>query len=111
MPIRRGVHKPLEDAADALIKQALSTVTRHADKADILTPWKEQERKRKEVMVPSGTPDPSVRSGIFHRALNPEQGHLNSRQGSVRGHRISQPYSAVSEMPTAGFAESLWDQE
>lgn len=109
MPIRRGTHLPLEDAATALLKESLRGVTRHADKSDLLTPWKEQERRRREVYVPSGTPDPAIRSGIFYRGTNPSSPHLNSRGGIVRGRRISMP----SDLPTE-FARrdgSRWDQE
>lgn len=88
MPIRRGVHAALEEAADRLIKESLAGVTRHSDKSDILTPWKLQERQRREVMVPSGTPDSALRQGIFNRVLNPTSPHLNSRTGTAgRGHR------------------------
>jgi hypothetical protein len=89
MPLRFGVHADLEAAADAMIKQSLAGVTRHVDKSDILTPWKEQERRRREVYVPSGTPDSSNREGIFHRVTNPGSPHLNSRgRGTARGSRL-----------------------
>lgn len=71
----------MENEANRLIRESLQGVTKHSEKADILTPWKEQDRKRREVYVASGTPDPAVRRGIFHRALNPTQSHLNSRDG------------------------------
>lgn len=79
--MRYGVHKALEEEADALLKQSLAHVTSHAAKSDILTPWKEQERRRREVYVASGTPDPAIRKGMFRRSLNPVQSHLNSREG------------------------------
>lgn len=89
MPLRRGVHRDLEDAADAMIKESLKSVTRHSDKSDILTPWKEQERRRREIYVPSGTPDASNRQGIFHRTINTGSPHLNSRNSSTsRGSRV-----------------------
>lgn len=84
MPLRRGVHKPLEDAANALIKQSLRGVTKHSDKADILTEWKEAERHRREVYVASGVPDPAHRRGMFHRSANPSRPDLNSREGVSR---------------------------
>lgn len=87
MPLRRGVHQPLEDAANAIIKKALQGVTRHSEKSDLLTPWKEAERHRREVMVPSGVPDGALRSGIFGRVINPTHPHLNSSEGSVRPRR------------------------
>ena len=112
MPVRRGVHAALEAAADALIKESLKDVTRHADKSDILTPWKQQERLKREVMVPSGVPDPAVRSGVFHRALNPRDGHLNSRLGQVRGKRVSATYSDLDHVEFGEVSPSFsWDAE
>lgn len=84
MPLRRGVHAALEAEANRLIKESLAGVTRHSDKADILTPWKEQERYRREVYVSSGVPDSSTRQGMFHRSLNPSRPELNSRDGVAR---------------------------
>ena len=113
MPLRRGVHATLEAAADALIKESLKNVTRHADKSDILTPWKQQERTKREVMVPSGVPDPAVRSGIFPRSINPRDGHLNSRLGQVRGKRVAATYSDLERSDSFGdVAPSFsWDAE
>ena len=108
MPLRRGTHKPLEEAADRMLKESLAGVTRHSDKADILTPWKMQERQRREVMVPSGTPDASLRQGIFTRALNPTHPHLNSRQGTAGRGRRGAP-SVPSDIQTLDFID--WDSE
>jgi hypothetical protein len=87
MPLRRGVHAALEQEADRIIRESLQGVYRHADKSDILTAWKIKERSRHEMFVPTGTPEPSVRQGIFHRALNPEMPHLNSQDRSGRRSR------------------------
>lgn len=107
MPLRRGLHKPLEDAADRMLKESLAGVTRHSDKADILTPWKLQERQRREVMVPSGTPDASLRQGIFTRAINTASPHLNSRLGTAGRIRRGAP-----SVPTSDSAEFYdWDAE
>jgi hypothetical protein len=78
--MRYGVHRQLEGEADRIIRESLRGITSHAAKSDVLTPWKETERRRREVFVPSGTPDPAVRQGIFGRALNsdPAFRHLNS---------------------------------
>lgn len=115
MPLRRGAHAPLEEAADRLIKESLRNVTRHADKSDILTPWKEYDRRSHEVMVPSGTPDAAVRSGIFTRVLNPQSSHLNSRMGQVRGKRISGAHlrhsGAMSESTFGADSDPSWDGE
>lgn len=80
-PVRRGVHPQLEAEADRMIRESLKGVTKHSAKADILTPWKQQERLRREVYVESGTPDPATRRGVFHRSVNPARPQLNSRDG------------------------------
>ncbi len=84
-----GRHAALEDAADALIKESLKGVYSHSAKSDILTPWKDQDRHRREIYTSVGTPDASVRRGMFHRAANPTRPDLNSRDGLARSNRIS----------------------
>ncbi len=84
--LRFGVHRPLEDAADRMIRDSLAGVHSHTAKRDVLTPWKENQRRRREVLVPSGTPDAALRRGNFHRAEG--AAHLNSRQGIVGSQRI-----------------------
>lgn len=79
--MRYGVNRQLEEQADAILRQSLRGVTAHAEKKDILTPWKQQDRVSREVYVASGIPDPAIRRGIFGRAYNPVQRHLNSREG------------------------------
>lgn len=90
MILRTGVHAPLEDAANEILRQHLSGITKHSDKSDILTPWKEQSRRGREVYVPSGTPDAALRRGSYHRSANLSAGHLNStetfRAPKSRGH-------------------------
>lgn len=111
MKLRYGVHPILEAEADRLIKESLRGVTKHSDKADILTPWKEAERSRREVHVPSGTPDSANRRGMFHRRLNPAQPHLNSRDGISQG-AIGNPDSQDIDS-LRGFVEgsgSIYDQ-
>lgn len=109
--LRRGVCLSLEEEADRLLKESLQGVTSREEKSDILTPWKLQERLRREVMVPSGTPDSSLRQGYFHRSLNPASPHLNSRDGTAqRGRRV--PLTDGSEPPTFAPAISApWDSE
>lgn len=82
--VRRGVHRPLEDEANRLIRESLKGVTKHSEKADILTPWKEAERYRREVYVSSGVPDQATRRGMFHRVTNASRPELNSRDGVAR---------------------------
>lgn len=81
--IRYGVHQQLEEAADEILFPALAKITSQADKKDVLTPWKEKDRRRREVYVPSGTPDLSARVGYFHRAYNFRSAHLNSQPGGA----------------------------
>lgn len=84
--VRYGVHHELEAEADRLIKQSMAGVTSMAAKSDVLTPWKEQDRKNKELLV--GVADPAARKGMYHRAYNNRDVHMNSRDGnSPRGHR------------------------
>jgi hypothetical protein len=80
IPLRSGVHLALEEAADELIRQDLKRHTRHSDN-DVLTPWKEMSRRKREVYVASGVPDPAVRRGCFHRSVNSARPELNSREG------------------------------
>ena len=92
-----GRHSPLEDAADALIKESLKGVFSHREKSDILTPWKDADRHRREVYTAVGFPDASVRSGMFHRVANPTRPDLNSRDGIARANRGSSSLAAHVE--------------
>jgi hypothetical protein len=89
MAMRYGVHRPLEDEANRLIRESLKGVTSHSAKSDILTPWKEQERQRREIKVASGSPDASTRKGMYHRVINRAKPELNSRDGIARARNIS----------------------
>lgn len=82
--VRRGVHRAMEEEANNLIRESLKGVTKHSEKADILTPWKEQARYRREVYVTNGVPDRAIRQGMFHRAVNSDKPELNSRDGIAR---------------------------
>jgi ribosome modulation factor len=79
--MKYGVDRALEDEADRLIRRSLRNVTSYEDKKDVLTAWKTTDRLRREVLAPSGSPDPSSRSGQFHRRANTRQTWLNSRDG------------------------------
>lgn len=87
MRLRFGVHGPLEQAADELIRQSLIDVKSREQKSDILTPWKESHRRSVEVYSTSGVPDESFRQGIFNRARNRTKPYLNSCDGVVHGRR------------------------
>jgi hypothetical protein len=84
---RFGVHAALEAEANRLIKESMAGVTSQSAKSDILTPWKEKDRRDREVYTDSGVPDASARKGMYHRAYNPASPHLNSRDGIMRGSR------------------------
>lgn len=93
---RRGVHPQLEKAANEMLRQSMAGVTKHSEKSDILTPWKEQDRYRREVYVENGTPDPIMRRGNFHRSHNAARPDLNSRDGVTRGGRTREFGSGLS---------------
>ena len=93
MRLRSGVNLALEEQANDLLRDALRGVP-HGEN-DVLTPWKETDRRKHEVYVASGTPDPAVRRGVYHRAYNRAQPELNSRDGFCRPRRFegnSDPY-------------------
>lgn len=104
MRLVHGTHRVLEDAADAILRKDLSTITRPADKSDILTPWKERDRRSREVYVPQGVPDAASRSGTFHRETNPKYPHLNSATpGSRSTHRSARRGDLTPRDPSRGF--------
>jgi hypothetical protein len=82
--IYTGVNPTLEAEADRLLRESLRGVTKHSDKSDILTAWKEADRYKREVYVQGGVPDAATRKGVFHRVLNTTKPELNSRDGAAR---------------------------
>lgn len=94
--IRSGIFLPLEQAADELIFGALAKITKQSEKRDILTPWKDADRRRKEVMASGGTVDPAVRRGMYGRAANPWKPYLNSRDGHYPASRKMDGVSTYS---------------
>jgi hypothetical protein len=87
--IRYGVDQDLEAEADAILRQSFLDQPDPEEKAKILTTYMLQNRLRREVFVPGGTPDGAVRKGNFHRALNRQHLHLNAAEGFVRPqHRV-----------------------
>jgi hypothetical protein len=88
MRLRHGVHAQLEEAATEMIRESLKGVTARSEKSDILTPWKEKDRKNREVYPASGFADGALRRGMYHRAWNPTAPHLNSRDGTLPPRRI-----------------------
>ena len=87
--MKYGIHQSLEDEADRLIRESMKGVFSHKAKSDILTPWKQADRRRREVFTAQGFPDASVRKGMFHRAANSTRPDLNSRDGIARARRVS----------------------
>lgn len=85
--VRYGIHPLLEAEATALIAASLEGVTSQSAKSDILTPWKEADRRSREVLSASGVVDAQIRKGIYGRVANTRQPHLNSRDGVVPGYR------------------------
>jgi hypothetical protein len=104
MILRHGVHKGMEDAANEMLRASMAGITKHSEKSDVLTPWKETSRRSREVYVESGTPDPSVRRGHFHRAWNSSAPHLNSVEGFAPPKISNKAESSVA--PTV-----RWDDE
>lgn len=100
--MRFGVHVHLEEQANRIIRESLAGVTRHSEKSDILTPWKENERRRREVFNSVGVADSAVRQGIFHRASNPSRPELNSRDGAARPRSLGSSLAAHIESDYSG---------
>jgi hypothetical protein len=84
-----GIHVELEAAANEWLRQAVADLPR-SQKMDLLTPWKERDRLSREVYTAEGVPDAAVRSGMYIRAWNPRNSHLNSRDGHVRSSRTEE---------------------
>ena len=81
--MRHGPNPILEAEANRILKEAMRGDTAHSSKKDILTPWKEADRRSREVYVTSGVADPAIRRGVFGRAANPTSPHLNSIDGAA----------------------------
>ena len=79
--VRYGTNLVLEEEADAIIFGHLREISSREEKSDVLTPWKLKNRLSKEVYNVTGFPQPSIRNGMFHRALNRSRPWLNSRDG------------------------------
>ncbi|PPS89534.1 DUF7236 family protein [Streptomyces sp. MH60] len=87
--VRHGVDPELEAQADALLRQSFLDQPDPEAKSLILTQYKLQNRLKREVFVPGGTPDGAVRKGSFHRSINRRYPHLNATEGAARPqHRI-----------------------
>ena len=100
--LQSGVNITLEDLADEMIRRSLEGVTRYCEKDDILTPWKQQMRKSREIYTQSGVPDSSIRRGMYHRIANERQTWLNSRDGISKGKSSDSRFSRDAEYPHTG---------
>lgn len=80
--VRYGTCAQLEEHATALLLASIEGATR-AEKSDIITPWKENNLKRREIFTTFGVPDPAVRKGQFSKSYNPAKPDLNSREGAT----------------------------
>lgn len=105
--VRFGVHRPLDDAATEMIRKSMEGVTSMAEKSDILTPWKEKDRQSREVYSTTGTPDSSTRLGMYNRAWNSRDTHLNSRDGVTRASRTGGINDFVQNHIPGDFATGL----
>lgn len=102
--MRFGEHKVLEAEANRMLRDYHDSDP-SADRSLILTPAKEALRRRREILVSSGTPDRALRAGVYTRAANRAMPHLNSRDGVVPPSRNPQPASrSVSGL--SSFMES-----
>jgi hypothetical protein len=100
--VLHGVHAGMEEAADQLIFGSLAGVTSREAKSDILTPWKDKHRRTHEVLTRSGAPvDGAVRKGMFNRAYNRQQPHLNSYDGPTRPIRMNEQFDPDLVEPTS----------
>lgn len=104
---RYGVHAALEAEANRLIKESMAGVTSQSAKSDILTPWKEKDRRDREVYSASGTVDPAVRRGMYHRSYNPGSPHLNSRDGHYPSSRFGDTSAQRSLSSLGDFVEDF----
>lgn len=96
MRMRFGVHVLLEEEANRMLRDSLRGVTKRADKSDVLTPWKEAERHRREIYSVGGVPDAALRRGMFHRVINGAKPHLNSREGVAPPERTTRTRQGIS---------------
>lgn len=88
-----GVHAALEAAADEILSEHLGPLPA-SEKKDILTPWKERDRRKHEVYTREGTPRATFQ-GNYHRALNTAMPHLNNREAARARNTRTDHYGGV----------------
>jgi hypothetical protein len=109
-----GVHPQLEEYADELLRQSNIGIKRAEERGGVLTPYMLAARRAREVYPASGTPDPAMRAGLFHRAYNSGRPDLNSRDGIAaaapgrlgRGLQLQTGTAADKETRAAARAET-----
>lgn len=101
--MRRGYHKVLEEEANLILRRGADS--HPTDPTLILTPAKEALRRRKEILVTSGVPDPSLRRGVYGRSINATLTHLNSRDGVAPPVRVGSRSTATSSRSASGLAD------
>lgn len=65
-----GVKPDLEDRANAMLRESRRGVTALSEKQDYLTEEQLSLRQRREVLNCNGSPDPSIRQGLYRRAYS-----------------------------------------
>lgn len=105
--IRYGVHGELEAEADALIYGSLEGVTSREEKSDIMTPWKLKHRQTHEILTRGAPVDPAVRRGLFIRAYNRQQTHLNSYDGPTRPIKMDSNWDPEEAAPITSLSDSM----
>src|ERR1035437_5723011 len=92
--MKYGIDEKLEERADLLLRDSLEGVFAHHLKKDILTPWKQRDRWRHEVIgFKTGVPEKHERLGMVGRVRNIGRPDLVSRDGlaALTRHRVSRP--------------------
>lgn len=107
MRLRHGVYSLLEDKATELILASLEGTTSREEKSDILTPWKEKHRAKREILTSTGVADPSVRRGQFTRAWNPDRPQLNSRDCPTQPVKMSSSWDPEEGAVTGSLSSEM----
>lgn len=77
-----GVNSPLEEQANAILREGRRGITALSEKKDYLTEEQLNLRQAREVLNSNGFPDPSIRQGLYRRVYNPVVGTRPGRRPS-----------------------------
>ena len=69
--IHTGINSELEEQANAILREGRRGITALSEKKDYLTEEQLNLRQAREVLNCNGTPDPSIRQGLYRRAYSP----------------------------------------